>query len=79
METSKFNPWIGVTATFLLSLSTLAYTFGIQAEKIRKLENELSDARINLSQTPAMVNELRNIDRRLTELKTSVDNLTARR
>jgi hypothetical protein len=71
--------WMSIGLSIMLSLITLAYTTGVQAQRIRTLEVEVEAHRTQIIQTPAMLNELNNINRRLSEMKTSLDNLTSRR
>lgn len=73
------SAWLSIGVSIMLSLVTLAYTTGVQAQRIRTLEVSVEAHNTQIVQTPAMLNELNNINRRLSELKASVDNLTSRR
>lgn len=72
----KFPPmgWVSLIISLLISISSLAYSTGIQAQKIQSLETAIESNRIKLESTPAMLNELSNINRRLDEMKKTLDN-----
>ena len=72
------NDWKGIVFSIVLSAFSLAYAAGIQAQKIRTLEDEIRIQRVQLENIPAILNELVNINRRLQEILVTLEKLPRR-
>ena len=71
--------WLGIVLSMLVSITTFAFSTGVQAQRIVALESKVERQEQQVIQTPAILNELVNINRRLGEMSTAIDKLNSRR
>ena len=62
-EEIKFpiSAWASLILSLGISISALAYSIGIQSQKIQALEHDVTQHQSQLEQTPAILNELTNM------------------
>lgn len=71
--------WLGIVLSMLVSITTFAFSTGVQAQRIVALESKVEHQEQQVIQTPAILNELVNINRRLGEMSAAIDKLNSRR
>lgn len=71
--------WLGIVLSMLVSITTFAFSTGVQAQRIVALESKVERQEQQVIQTPAILNELVNINRRLGEMSAAIDKLNSRR
>lgn len=71
--------WIAILISIITSVTGFAFSVGVQSQRISSLEAVVSSQQSQIMQTPAIMNELANIGRRLQNIESSISTISSRR